>query len=74
MNISEAAKTGVSRLRKPHWPTGDVLELYLVNGGYGPWATLKSEIGARVSPELGEQKILLIGAREVRDEDWEPAP
>ena len=63
MTISEAVQNGIGRLRKPYWNPQAWLELYLLDGRYGPWATLH-DVGL---PAEGT-KVLFVGDS---DPDWE---
>ena len=75
MTLGEAARRGISRLRKAHWSfPDDVLVLHLLPPShYGPWATLLSPTCSRAigNPTIAEQKVLIIGDD---DDDWLEAP
>lgn len=73
MTLAEAAKQGISRLRKPFWANDDdVLVLTLHGQHYAAVGTLLSPSSARAGmPDLAEQKVVLIGDTGT---DWEAAP
>lgn len=58
MNLSEAVRAGISKLRRPMWVPGNWIELNIIDGHMCLWMTL-------YHPDDGdgitEQKLLVIG-------------
>jgi hypothetical protein len=74
MTLGEAAKAGITRVRKPNWAfKTDALELYVRDGFYGPWGTLRSpELAIALKDDsYAAQQVFVLGDT---SDDWEPAP
>lgn len=64
MTLVEAARLGITRVRKQHWAfADDVLELVVANGHYGPWAVLHSPDTAAAlhDPSRAAQTVFVLG-------------
>lgn len=72
MTLGEAAKLGISRVRKDDWAFARThLELHVENGFYGPWGVLRCPESAKVFKDRSyeAQTVLLLGDL-VTDTDW----
>ena len=76
ISINEAAKTGVTRLRRDNWVNpDDHIEIYIadqVKGWAGPWVKLWSPINEPILKQDNPQMLLITSVGDTDDKCWTP--
>jgi len=61
VNLSDAARAGIRRVRRPLWDKTAYLRITLTNGHHGPWAQLFSRDEQQVIGAPTPQQVMVVG-------------